>query len=173
MQVRRFLHWQSFWGKTVCDSLPWFCPTTCLGYLGWRDTNRIISVGVTSCKMVRASRGEELRQGIVIVFAKKLCPCKWAFRDDNKLDCLLFPGWYPQSYLWAPCDHFLTGMPNVHCDESISTVMKTLYDSILQLRHSLHKSDHKIIVRSFVDATPGTVFTTLHFLCDLRISPIS
>jgi hypothetical protein len=49
----------------------------------------------------------------------------------------------------------------------MSKVMKTFYDSILQLRHSLQKSDDKIIIRSFVDATPGTVFTTLHFLCDL------
>ncbi len=167
MQVRRFLHWQSFWGKNVYDSLPSFCPTTCLGYLGWNDTNRIIPIGVASCKMVRASRGEELRQGIVIVFAKKLLPCKWAFRDVNKLDLpsvsRLVSTKLLMSLLWS---FFEQG-------RLMSRVVKTLYDSILQLRHSLHKSDHKIIVRSFVDATPGIVFKTLHFLCDLRISPIS
>ncbi len=65
--------------------------------------------------------------------------------------------WHKFTYPFFKLDHFI----NVH--NICTSVVK---------RSSFQKSEQIYVKKSFMKSTPGTVFTTLHFLCNLWMGPI-
>jgi hypothetical protein len=81
MLLKLRISWQSFSGENVSDS-DRLC--MCLGSIGWRNTDRIISICVALPKVGKYKYGSDFLVSISLaVIALNLCLCKCRLKDQR------------------------------------------------------------------------------------------
>ncbi len=92
------LHWRCFYGDIAGDSDTRLSLLTCLGHLGWRNRDRIISINVAPSKEAMARKWWLL---LSPALSHDLCQCKNSFNCLKQPWCLPYLLWQLGSFLFV------------------------------------------------------------------------